>query len=516
MEVPTAAPVFECQFCGQVFATLHMVKSHEGKVHKHTAPTQQLPNVSYFSSGGLPQCRFCGETFARWWHLKRHVQHNRCAGLRRQVTAVADSTTAAGHTAGIVPDIAAAESQPAEAVAASATLPARRDASAITGDRPVSADPNGVDVGGVPTARRADPVSLDPAPPQSNSLQQHSVWQAAQHTDAQNRDLPVAEWPAVCAAGTLEKIVQVPGVRKLLVQTCCLCGQWVAATNGLRQHLRTIHKDVWVQHEPNIIHMAKLWSKSAISPCSLCAAVVTEPRQHPKRCTVFAQACLLELLNRPAAATGNDGHAGGRCTGPDALRAPPSSGDRPGPRHDHPDHVQCGRTLAETAGRQSGAAHLFFGRHDVQVSPPGDEQPTLPCPEDERGPRGANEAGHANGQAGLEVHDLGQGQRQTGPGHHSQPLVNQGAASDATGGGQPAAEHAGDANSFQLHPAPRTGDHQCHGPLPYRCHAQGQSTLSDSAQVVATRHLLNGRLRPARAKRSPAELRVMGMLKALS
>ena len=45
MEVPTAAPVFECQFCGQVFATLHMVKSHEGKVHKHTAPTQQLPNV---------------------------------------------------------------------------------------------------------------------------------------------------------------------------------------------------------------------------------------------------------------------------------------------------------------------------------------------------------------------------------------------------------------------------------------------------------------------------------------
>ena len=577
MEVPTAAPVFECQFCGQVFATLHMVKSHEGKVHKHTAPTQQLPNVSYFSSGGLPQCRFCGETFARWWHLKRHVQNNRCAGLRRQVTAVAASATAAGHPTGIAPDSAAAESQPAETAAASATLSARRDASAITGDHPVSAGPNGVDVGGVPTARCADPVSSAPAPPPSNSPQQHSVWQAAQHTDAQNRDLPVAEWPAVCAAGTLEKIVQVPGVRKLLVQTCCLCGQWVAATNGLRQHLRTIHKDVWVQHESTILHMAKLWSKSAISPCSLCAAVVTEPRQHPKRCTVFAQACLLELLNRPATATGHDGRAGGRCTGPDALRAPPhpsgdgrngqaagssangrgcsqsqkttageataaqragtgqsgtrgtppgqqgggllsffragagaragshraqsggsaspsrmrhgilpSTGDRPGPRHDHPNHVQCGRTLAETAGRQPGAAHLFFGRHDVQVSPSGDEQPPLPCPEDEGGPRGAHEAGHADGQAGLAVHDLGQGQRQTGPGHHPQPLVNQGAASDATGGGQPAAEHAGDANTFQLYPAPRTGDHQCHGSLPYRCHAQGQSTLSDSAQVVAT------------------------------
>eukprot|EP00439_Symbiodinium_sp_Y106_P010278 s13293_g1.t1 len=119
MEVPTAAPVFECQFCGQVFATLHMVKSHEGKV------------------------------FATLHMVKSHEgKVYRNAGLRRQVTAAADSTTAAGHTAGIVPDIAAAESQPAEAVAASATLPARRDASAITGDRPVSADPNGVDVGG--------------------------------------------------------------------------------------------------------------------------------------------------------------------------------------------------------------------------------------------------------------------------------------------------------------------------------------------------------------------------------
>ena len=576
VEVPAAAPVFACQFCGQVFATLHMVKSHEGKMHKHTAPTQQLPNASYFSSGGLPQCRFCGETFARWTHLKRHVNQNRCAGLRRQVTTIADSTTAAGYTAGTAPDIAAAECQPAEAVAASATLPAQRDVSATIGDRQVSADPDGVDVGEVPTTRRADPVSLDLALPQANPPPLNPVWQAAQHTDAQNRDLPVAEWPAVRGAGTLEKIVQVPGVRKILVQTCCLCGQWIAATNGLRKHLRTIHKDVWVQHEPDIIHMAKLWSKSAISPCQLCAAVVTEPRKHPKCCTVFAQACLLELLNRTAAATGNDGHTGGRCTGPDALRAPPhpsgdgrsgqaagssangcgrpqsqktaagedtatqregtgqsgtrgtppgkpggglhsffragagaragphcaqpggsaspsrmrhgilpSSGDRPGPRHDHPNHVQCGGTLAETTSRKSGTAHLFVGCHDVQVSPPGDEQSTLPCPEDEGGPRGTSEAGYAHGQAGLAVHDLGQGQRQAGPGHYSQPLVNQGAASDAAGGSQPAAELAGDADSFQLHPAPRTGDHQCHGPLPHRCHAQGQPTLSDSAQVVA-------------------------------
>ena len=163
--------------------------------------------------------------------------------------------------------------------------------------------------------------------------------------------------------------------------------------------------------------------------------------------------------------------------------------------------------------------HLFIGCHDVQVSPPRDEQSTLPCPEDEGGPRGTSEAGYAHGQAGLAVHDLGQGQRQAGPGHHSQPLVNQGAASDAAGGGQPAAELAGDANSFQLHPAPRAGDHQCHGPLPYRCHAQGQPTLSrfctgGRGSVCGT--CSTGRLRPARAKRSPAELRVMGMLKALS
>ena len=341
---------------------------------KHTAPTQQLPNVSYFSSGGLPQCRFCGETFARWWHLKRHVQNNRCAGLRRQVTAVAASATAAGHPTGIAPDSAAAESQPAETAAASATLSARRDASAITGDHPVSAGPNGVDVGGVPTARCADPVSSAPTPPPLNSPQQHSVWQAAQHTDAQNRDLPVAEWPAVCAAGTLEKIVQVPGVRKLLVQTCCLCGQWVAATNGLRQHLRTIHKDVWVQHESTILHMAKLWSKSAISPCSLCAAVVTEPRKHPKCCTVFAQACLLELLNRTAAATGNDGHAGGRCTGPDALRAPPHpSGDGRSGQAAGSSANGCGRPQSQktAAGEDTATQREGTGQSGTRGTPPG-------------------------------------------------------------------------------------------------------------------------------------------------
>ena len=37
MEVPTAAPVFECQFCGQVFATLHMVKSHEADLERRGA-----------------------------------------------------------------------------------------------------------------------------------------------------------------------------------------------------------------------------------------------------------------------------------------------------------------------------------------------------------------------------------------------------------------------------------------------------------------------------------------------
>ena len=63
----------------------------------------------------------------------------------------------------------------------------------------------------------------------------------------------------------------------------------------------------------------------------------------------------------------------------------------PGPRHDHPDHVQCGGTLAETTSRKSGTAHLFIGCHDVQVSPPRDEQSTLPCPEDEGGPRGTTQ-----------------------------------------------------------------------------------------------------------------------------
>ncbi|OLQ04150.1 hypothetical protein AK812_SmicGene12812 [Symbiodinium microadriaticum] len=81
-EVPPGAPVFTCQICGQHFATISQVKSHEGKMHKMVVPMQKPLNASYFATGGMPTCRFCGETFARWDNLRRHIQHNRCGGLR--------------------------------------------------------------------------------------------------------------------------------------------------------------------------------------------------------------------------------------------------------------------------------------------------------------------------------------------------------------------------------------------------------------------------------------------------
>ena len=50
-----------------------------------------------------------------------------------------------------------------------------------------------------------------------------SVWTSVQQTKDHNRALPVAEWSAVRAAGNLENIVKVQGVKEIIKQTCCVC-----------------------------------------------------------------------------------------------------------------------------------------------------------------------------------------------------------------------------------------------------------------------------------------------------
>ena len=58
VQLPDATPQYACQVCGQYFATLHQVKTHEGRFHQEFAPKREMSNKADYSIGGLPQCRF--------------------------------------------------------------------------------------------------------------------------------------------------------------------------------------------------------------------------------------------------------------------------------------------------------------------------------------------------------------------------------------------------------------------------------------------------------------------------
>ena len=158
--VPDNAPVFECQFCGQRFATLHMVKSHEGKMHKQHAPKQQLPDASHYAVGGVPTCRFCGESFSKWAHLKRHVSLNRCAGLRLKSTTT--EPVAAAHVGAVTlehcPEVERV-AQASEAPCHAAQPPASSAAEHVA-DRVLSA---------VAPVRNLVPTELEAGPPSTTA-----------------------------------------------------------------------------------------------------------------------------------------------------------------------------------------------------------------------------------------------------------------------------------------------------------------------------------------------------------
>ena len=161
-----------------------------------------------------------------------------------------------------------------------------------------------------------------------------------------------------------------------------------------------------------------------------------------------------------------------------------------------PTMFNCSRALAEAASRESRAAHLLTGHHDVSLSATGAEQSPLPCSEIEGGP-GRSQAGDAHGQARLEVHDMGQGQREAGARRHSQPHDYQGSAEISAGCCRLVTELAGDDYQVLQHSEAPPGDHQCDDPLPDRCHAEGQSHVPDSASVVPTECLASVERAPA-------------------
>ena len=135
------------------------------------------------------------------------------------------------------------------------------------------------------------------------------------------------------------------------------------------------------------------------------------------------------------------------------------------------------------------------------------------------GSGGFNQAGDADGQAGLDVHALGQGQWEADARSHAQPVVDQGSAADHTGCSKHVTEPSRGDHQVLQHSAARRQHSACSSAISHRCFASRRQDVSNPAPVVASECVASsctGRLRPARAKRNPAELRVHNMIRALS
>ena len=84
--------------------------------------------------------------------------------------------------------------------------------------------------------------------------------------------------------------------RKVLAQHCALCHQWITDPSKMKQHYRLSHAEVY---QVFMNDAAKLCSKfnSLGSPCLHCGSKSKESRQHPSKCTVLWQLCVLHLYN---------------------------------------------------------------------------------------------------------------------------------------------------------------------------------------------------------------------------
>ena len=239
-EMPQDTPQFACQVCGQVFPTLHQVKTHEGRFHKRFAPKRELGNKADYSLDGLPTCKFCRKEFSKWHPLQRHIRENRCPGLRDE-----------------------------EALAQARSKP----------------DPKTAEAGD--TGEVGMPAS-GPVAWKKDALVSQSILR------------PVAQWDSVLALPQprrWEVIVKLPGVVERLRHRCVLCDQWIAKANGVRKHLQIVHASEWQAHVQIIQHWARSWSGVIRSPCPVCGVKVVDARQHAGSCVVMFQAALLQLIS---------------------------------------------------------------------------------------------------------------------------------------------------------------------------------------------------------------------------
>ncbi|CAE7385673.1 cdk7 [Symbiodinium sp. CCMP2592] len=283
VSMPPQTPQYTCTVCGQQFTTLHQVKTHEGRAHKKFAPKRVVADIVSYALNGLPTCKLCRASFTRWTGLRRHIEENRCPGLREEPVPASPLYDAADASGPRPSQVTATALDLADAAqpTAEGSLMATGPVAASTSSGPPDSGP-----------AQAFESEINNAKP-SSECAECSSWKQDDLVSASVLR-PAIQWDTVLSIRPprWESIVRVPGIVSNLQSYCGVCGKWIAEKKGMKRHWQKSHPELWNLHYPLVLHWCKHWAKSAQSPCQICGIKVVDHRQHAggAQCTVMVQA----------------------------------------------------------------------------------------------------------------------------------------------------------------------------------------------------------------------------------
>ena len=194
------------------------------------------------SVGGLPTCRFCGKQFSRWQTLAQHITQNRCPKHRPDLHAEKHIFDTYDHM----------------------SLPLTREA---------------------PDRSTAEALET-PHPPSSEV------------------DIICNKSEVVAAAQKgLNAFIRLPAVTARLLQTCALCGQWIASHRTMKRHYRYSHSDILHALGGRVRTIIQR-TATACPTCHFCHVQCKDWREHIMKCTVIYQCAVMCLISQDGCRNG--------------------------------------------------------------------------------------------------------------------------------------------------------------------------------------------------------------------
>ena len=153
----------------------------------------------------------------------------------------------------------------------------------------------------------------------------------------------------------------------MLKHHCAFCNQWIADASKMKNRYRQSHESL---HSSFLVDAAKLCSRfnTPGAPCEHCGTQVKAARQHPAKCTVLWQICVMHL-SKCSEPPRNGATANGSLR-PSAQRATVSTADGGDERRPQQGSSRgpCARVQTEqgTAQRRGQRGATYQGRksHD--------------------------------------------------------------------------------------------------------------------------------------------------------